>query len=680
MLYYPGLFLCRMRRAFPILALLLGSVALAQSPSGDSAYAHALGAYETGDWQTAEALLADVLGRDRRNAEAHHLLALVYAGDGPQHDARRARSHAEQALETSPDNPRYLETRLRQYQRDLSEERAFSMTDGRRATLARRILALDSTSALAHEERALAYFLEFDWRRGLANQRGGWNQTAERGMSGAANRALGRMQGHLDAALASEPGRASAYRLLLRAAATARNDAGLFDAAQRMKNARPDDPDATLFLGLGLYRNGLLAAAETQFAEALAGMPDDQRRRFQDVARLVHKDTVIEGDTAAFAARFWRARDPRLLTAQNERRLEHYARLALTDLLFTDAFRERRGWETVRGEVAVRYGLPLAEASRLSLRDGRFTRWVYDDFSLLFQDTFVSGDPDFWSSAEGEDEATRARSLMTREPERFDYAPPSRLAFPFVVTTFRSDDGGADVYVHLGVPVAPDEAPTSVRAGAFLIGDDFTVAAEARNERGRVTSADAPYGSETFVLHAAPGAYELAVEFEKGRGGLGFERVPLTVPSYAPGTFAMSDMLLARGVEEVEGAAAGLVRRGFQIAPAPSRTFPPGQPVYVYIEGYGLRTVAGRSRYALAVTLTPEDTATELAGLARRFFGARERGVGVEFEGEASGADFGEYVVLDASAQPPGPYLLTLRLRDLVSGEALERTTSVFIE
>ena len=185
MVYYPGIPLRRMRCVLFLPALLLAVPATAQSPSDDSVYAsiyaQARGAFEIGDWTTAETLLADALDRDRRDAEAHHLLALVYAEDGPHHDARRARRHAEQAVAADPDNPRYLETRLRQYQRDLSEERAFSMTDGRRAALARRILALDSTSAVAHEERALAYFLEFDWRRGLANQRGGWDRAAARG-------------------------------------------------------------------------------------------------------------------------------------------------------------------------------------------------------------------------------------------------------------------------------------------------------------------------------------------------------------------------------------------------------------------------------------------------------------------------------------------------------------------
>src|SRR5690606_40678809 len=116
-------------------------------------------------------------------------------------------------------------------------------------------------------------------RRSLAEQRGGWDRAAERGMSGAANRAFGRALEHLDAALASEPGRASAHRLRLRAYAAARDHAGLLDAAERFHAARPADPETALFLCLALFRNDLLAAAEAQFAAALASMPEHLRYR-----------------------------------------------------------------------------------------------------------------------------------------------------------------------------------------------------------------------------------------------------------------------------------------------------------------------------------------------------------------------------------------------------------------
>ncbi len=663
-----------MRCSLFLLFALLPVIASAQSQ--DEPLTEAVLAYETGKLGEAAGLLETVVERDRRNAEAHHMLALVYGEAGPLRDERLARRHAERAIEMAPDNVAYLETRLRQLQRELSEERAFSMTDGRRATLARRILALDASSAVAHEERALGYFLEFDWRRSLAERQGGWDRTAERGMSGAANRALRRAYDHVDQALAAEPDRASAHRLALRTAATARDDAVFLAVAQRMKAARFADPDADLFLGTALYRRGQTAEAGGAFAAALAAMPDDQRRAFESIALFIGSDDepTFDADPAGFTDSFWQRRDPRLLTTQNERRLEHVARLALTDLLFTEPRRGRRGWESTKGEVAVRYGLPRAEATWLTNdivgKDfSRYNRWNYGDFTLLFEDAFRDGDYEFWSSAAGKDEVTRARSLMTRMPERFDYAPPNRVAFPFAAATFRGAGGTTDIVVSYS---PPDDA-RNIQAGAFLLDANGEIVTEQRS-----TTPRAPVGVGAFELGATPGAYELAVEFETAEA-VGFERTALAVPAYS-GDFALSDLLPATIVEE-GGGTAGVVRRGFQIMPAPAATFAVEQPVYVYFEGYDLAMLDdGSSRYAVEVTLRPKDTATGLARLARRLFGERERGVAVEFEGYSSARSFGEYVVLDARDQASGPYLLTLRLRDLGSGNALERTTELVLE
>ena len=305
-------------------------------------------------------------------------------------------------------------------------------------------------------------------------------------------------------------------------------------------------------------------------------------------------------------------------------------------------------------------------------RDGRFTRWVYDDFSLLFHDAFASGDADFWSSASGEDAFTRAHSLMRRVPERFDYAPAHRVALPFAAATFRGAGGRTDVAVHLGVPGEP---PQAITAGAFLLGPDGTVVAESRRSVTRRTALP-----ETVTLSARPGRYTLAAEFELGGAAVGFERAPLDVPDYTGRELALSDFVVAHHVEEAEaGETGGFVRRGHRIAPAVEPVFATSQPIYLYVEAYNLRVEGGRSRYAVEVSLEPEAPGG-LAGLARRLLGADERGVAVEFEGEAPGADLGEYVILDASRRTPGPYLLTLRLRDRVSGEAIARTAKLFLE
>ncbi|HYE96997.1 MAG TPA: GWxTD domain-containing protein [Rubricoccaceae bacterium] len=701
-----------MRRCFALLTALAWATVSAAQPApvdeGDAAYAAGLDALRAAQYDEAARLFAEAAARNPRHAGAHYGLGLAYAADSPVHDEARAARALDRALRIDPDNAAILAARLDAFRRTTGEHRAFSASDTRRLALADRLLDLDPASALGHEERALHHFLEFEWRRGLANRQGGWDPQASRGPSGAANRARARAEEHLALALAADPARASAHRLRVRLRAAARDDAALLDAARAAFAARPTDPEAGLYLGLAAYRTGDLVTAEAHFTSSLARLSPEERAAFEDLSRFLTEEerAAYAADSADFADRFWRARDPRLLTGHNERLLEHYARLVLADLLFTDPRAERPGWATPRGEVFVRYGPPEQEfdwmATDFVAKDfGAFERWSYGDFSLLFEDAFRSGDYDFWSSAAGEDDATRARSLFRRMPERFVYRPAERqVAFPFLTAAFKGERGGVDLLVPYGVPLRPPGDPGErepsaamtgfgLESGAFLLGPDGAVVADARRtaHRARPVSAARYAGfhlwADGFSLTAEPGAYTLAVEFEQEASRtVGLARAAVTLPSFPEGRLALSDLLPGTLVEEhAEGGQGRLVRRGFTIAPAPWTVFRPEDPLYLYFEVYGLALEGDRTRYEVDATLKPQERPGPLARVARRLFGRRApSGVAVRFDASGPTPDEGQYVLLDTSGQRAGPYLLTLRIHDRVSGQTVEVTRPLQLE
>src|SRR5690606_29614581 len=63
----------------------------------------------------------------------------------------------------------------------------------------------------------------------------------------------------------------------------------------------------------------------------------------------------------SFASVYWARGDPLYLTPWNEYRAEHQARVALAELLFGEPMTDLRGWETDRGLILIRYGLPAVE-------------------------------------------------------------------------------------------------------------------------------------------------------------------------------------------------------------------------------------------------------------------------------------------------------------------------------
>ncbi|NNF57132.1 MAG: GWxTD domain-containing protein [Rhodothermaceae bacterium] len=682
-----------MRRLLPITLWLLVPVVLAQGAEV-SPFVAGMAALEADDYAEALAQLQEALADNPQHADAHYALALAYGAESPLRDERQVVRHLDRALRLDPENAQYLEARLEALRRTMPEEKAFSTTDTRRPALARRILEIDSTNALAHEELALSAFLEFDWRRQLAFRSGGWNPLATRGRSGAANRARARADAHLAAALQADPKRVSAHRLRVRLAVYARDEGQLDVAARAFFTAQPEDPAAWLYLGLTAYRRHDLSVAERHFTQALAAMPASERASFEQIALLLseEEERAFSADSATVAARFWQVRDPRLLSSQNERRLEHYARLALADLLFADVRRGTRGWATTRGEVVVRYGLPDVDRRWVSSSVGAYQQWVYggeEGFSLVFQDLFLNGDVEFPSSAGGEDEATRARSLFHRTPERFVYAPPGLTPFPHLVATFKGADGQTEVVIPMGVPVDGIESPENqhlldLRTGAFLLDTDAEVVAEARRQVKRLGSGDAVRLGSTLLwtgghgLSVDPGSYTLVVEFEQPRAGaFGVAREPLVVPDYHQPGLRLSSAVLAFLIEEENTAAGpGRVRRGpFVLHPSPQNQFATDAPIYLYVEAYGLTLREGRTQYEVEAILKPEDHAGALARVARRLFGRPPpSGVSVRYPLSGTTADEGQYAILDVVAETPGPYLLTLRIHDLHAGRTVETT------
>src|SRR5690606_20117682 len=160
-----------------------------------------------------------------------------------------------------------------------------------------------------------------------------------------------RMLTHFRLAFQADPGHVDAATRLLGHLADAREWAAYDSVARRVVLAAPDDPRSHLFLGLGLHERGRAAEAEAAFRQALALLPPQDRRRFDDVTLLLPRaqqgrfaelDSAGQAETARL---FFTGKDPLFLTDVNERRLEHYARLAWAELKFSAPTSGLRGWD-----------------------------------------------------------------------------------------------------------------------------------------------------------------------------------------------------------------------------------------------------------------------------------------------------------------------------------------------
>lgn len=335
-------------------------------------------------------------------------------------------------------------------------------------------------------------------------------------LSGRAQRAYERAIGHLYQALESDPRRRPVYDYLMQIYALKGEWQAAVDMLAQMYTFFPEDPGTWLYLGLAHYRNGNLDAASKSFETAFRYLDEATAQAIEDLTLLLPEDErqAYQADPVAFAARYWTSKDPRLLTVYNERKLEHFARVVYADLLYSARSINLRGWDTERGRILIRYGLPnvdvvfvpaparqqlvdnpqvlvsattgndpgtetdptiddnqiAASAQRMggALNDvaqaNVFNVWDYGDFRFVFEDPFRSGRFVLYSPPANQiaaglspwlnDYVMRARQTFREVPDRYDYEAPGRqVEIPFLTSAFKGDNELTDLYVHFGIPI-----------------------------------------------------------------------------------------------------------------------------------------------------------------------------------------------------------------------------------
>ena len=173
-------------------------------------------------------------------------------------------------------------------------------------------------------------------------------------------------------------------------------------------------------------------------------------------------------------------------------------------------------------------------------------------------------------------------------------------------------------------------------------------------------------------LEVTPGEYTLDVRMRNLLNGeVGAYRKHLTVSPYPPGFLKLSDIQLAWKVTESSDPGK-FAKNGLKVVPMPTRLYRHGEPVYVYYEAYNLsRDAFGMTNYTVEYTVRSGKPPGSIQRILRAF-----RGGGVEEQvsvaaQEQLGVREAEpgYVELDLGMAKPGKIVLTVTVKDLVSGE-----------
>ncbi len=368
-------------------------------------------AFREARYEEAARILEQASAEDPLNAEAHYLLARLYT-ETPLQNRKKAESSLEAALNIEPDNVQFLVARLDQLRADSWNFITDRIREIKRSLIAGKILEIDPENAFAHEEMGVIYIHDFwKYRNALMAPilQGGVGSLDEservsqqvaqemdetydpgspfapgsvfladrfdmqalealdvpvRDLSGRAERAYEHAIGHLHQALASDPRRRTVYDHLMRIYALKGEYEDALQMLQQMYIHYAEDPSLWTYLGLAHYRQGQMEAASKSFETGFRYMMPDVQEAYQNLDDILPDDEKkqYKEDPVAYASRFWTSKDPRHLTPYNERKLEHFARLTYADLLYGAPDLNLRGWQTERGQILVRYGLPRIDA------------------------------------------------------------------------------------------------------------------------------------------------------------------------------------------------------------------------------------------------------------------------------------------------------------------------------
>ena len=290
----------------------------------------------------------------------------------------------------------------------------------------------------------------------------------------------------LEAAAEAVPSHAGANVEILLGLADQGRWADLLKRSQRFIWESQGHPHGVLLSGLALQRLGYPEEAMERFQAGFEAVPEGEARRYKDIgvllppAREVAYRTMSADERGDVEEAFWGGRDPILITAVNEREVEHFARAIYAALRFGE-----QSPDAV--EVLLRYGHP---GSAWAVGEGRGMRTVFWDYGAGSHVTFRSPATSRRMQLTPES-VSYLRSLKEIVPERYGTGALREVRdLDGLVSQFRAADGKLEIEVHSAVPDEMYGGPS----------DSLHVAIYALDERGHVLS------SSRGRVPAAPGA------------------------------------------------------------------------------------------------------------------------------------------------------------------------------
>ena len=479
-------------------------------------------------------------------------------------------------------------------------------------------------------------------------------------------------------------------------------------AASKVLEIDSTAKQANMVMGYADYRRGQFESAANYFERGLNMMDSTELTGYESVLFLIPPQNATRYMQQAPAKRdslreeLWFEIDLDPTTPVNERRVEHYARVWLANLLYTDPRYGVIGWTTDMGETLIRLGLP-DDRYRAKIQSGRTNGvpawyWYYTttEFpcTLAFVDHMLSGTFRFPFSYSDNTGSSRANSskeiayLNYRQIPQESTVGRERLPVNLFAGayTFASNDSLTEVQIITFAPAADllDENGAELR---IVIQAENGIGNYRTQEQGGLAPLFASDGRDSLIGRSSmfsiePGSYRVGIALEQPeekRFGVIVDSV--VVPDYRNGKPSLSDIVLG-SARSGDRNGPGIVRGdSVRIVPSIDQEFSTSQPLRLYYEIYNLPTdIRSLTRFDVTYTFQfVKGSERGIKSLLGKIFPGRKESVSYTYREGGKNRTAIRDVELNLSELRPGRYVLTIAINDLVLGAKIEGRTDLIL-
>lgn len=488
-------------------------------------------------------------------------------------------------------------------------------------------------------------------------------------------------------------------------------DKGL-ELLKKFVNPNIDPVKFYLISGMTNYLAGKMDFAENNYKKAFQLMSKNENDiytnySFKKLLKPQAADSLSNSDrefVENYFNKYMQDSDPLLLTAYNERWLEHITRVIYSDIFFSVKRLNINGWNSDRGEVVIRYGIPeqikRMRASIFISSKGETKRelsetetFYYPDKNFSFYDMtrkgrYVFNDPtsDNWHVPQSF-ESTVDSIAVYREKKPEEYVPKFQgpvFNTPFAIYQFPSkSQSRTDIYI--SYLINPKDSSTQkdffdngYTTGIYLFDKN-------RNKTTEKISNYPPLYSNTkltinsLMLSSIPREGNIAFEIlrKKDNGAFTYHDL-FKVKRFPEAELTMSDLVLCfdAGRSEYPNY---IKRNDTFLLPNPSNYFTQQMQMFIYYEINNLfLNTNNLTDFEQKITIQKK----EESGVIKSLLSV----VGLDKEGkkialtskyQTQESDPQMFVQLDMTKYEPGEYVISVTIKDIVTGKEVSNQAEI---